>query len=335
MIKIEKNRLKQIIKDIPEEVGLFICYNGTEPVFFKITENLAKFIDYYLIADTEDEDLNQLRKGYDTIEFIPSSDLLTCLLEEKLFFQKNRPVFNRLLKEYEYYSYLSVQWEHVPYLESSNDTLKENIYIGPFRDAFFVQDIIDTFADIYKLPSCEGENYPCEKLEAQLCAGFCMLGEEKDLQTVLVNYIISPNLAVLQDLKQRIQQSEDDLDFNSSDILQTQYKLISNYYRQLLFFFITRHLDYEDEHHGTPFSVKNGLVKSITLKNGYKEEFFKEDLPRTNELLAVNKDELNERWIIFRTLEEKKPDFIKELFHKQFQLTLKEILNNIKTEEEK
>lgn len=336
MVKIKKENLNQIINKVPEGVGLFICYNGDKPLFFKITENLQRFINYYLLDETQDEILLELRESFDSIELIPSKDLFTCLLEEKLFFSKNKPYFNSQIIENKYYSYLSVRWDEVPYLQSSNDTLKDSIYIGPFRDIFFIQDIIDTFANVYKLPSCEGEQYPCEKMQAQICAGFCMLTDDNDLKSILINYLVSPNLAVLKDLRTKAADAEEDLDFITSDLLQTQYKLISNYYRQLFFLYITRHLEFDGEHNGTKLSIKKGMINSIILKDGTKHEFFNKDYPRPNELLAVNKNELDERWIVFRMLEEEKSDYVKDLFHKQFQQILNKILknyNNSKKEE--
>jgi len=146
MDRINKEKLNDVINTIPEGIGLFICYQQGEALFFKITENLRRFIDFYLLADTEDDRLLSLRHRYDWLEFTSSKDLFTCLIEEKFFFKQHQPVFNKRLREWENYAYLSLQWMEVPYIASSGDTLKNQIYIGPFRDSFFIQDVIDTFA---------------------------------------------------------------------------------------------------------------------------------------------------------------------------------------------
>jgi excinuclease UvrABC nuclease subunit len=318
MDRINKEKLNDVINTIPEGIGLFICYQQGEALFFKITENLRRFIDFYLLADTEDDRLLSLRHRYDWLEFTSSKDLFTCLIEEKFFFKQHQPVFNKRLREWENYAYLSLQWMEVPYIASSGDTLKNQIYIGPFRDSFFIQDVIDTFADVYQLPSCADEVFPCEKMNNQQCAGFCMFGDHSDLRTILIHYVMTPNISVLKDLKKKIAQTENELNFNTSEILQAQHKLISSYYRQLLFLYCTRHINETIEMNGMKVNISQGLIKTIENTNGESLAYFREDLPRNNELLAVNKDELDERWIIFRTLEKDKPNYIKELYQNQF-----------------
>ncbi len=328
MDKIQKNKLNEIMNTIPESIGLFICYQQGEALFFKITENLRRFIDFYLLADTEDDRLLALRHRYEWVEFTTSPDLFSCLVEEKLFYRQNHPIFNKSLREWENYSYLSMQWQEVPYLNTSADTLQKHIYIGPFRDPFFIRDVIDTFSDIYQLPACADEIFPCPKMNVQQCAGFCLFDDNSDLRTILINYIMTPNLAVLKDLKKKIAQLENELNFNASETMQTQHKLISSYYRQLLFLYTTRHIEEETEINGIRIKIKNGLIhKIISLDN---EEFTlnKEDLPGENELLAHNKDELDERWIIFRMLEKNKPQYIKELYQHHFHLIANRIITD-------
>jgi excinuclease UvrABC nuclease subunit len=315
MNKIIKKNLRQELAGIPEKLGIFICRNDSQVIFFKITENLKKFIELYLISETEDLNLIELRAETSIIEYTESQDLFFCLIEEKLFLNEYHPEYNNRIKIWKDYPYLSVQWKFSPYLRTSQDTLGNSAYVGPFRTGFFVQDIMDTFADIYKLPVCEDEVFPCDRMNDFRCPGYCVYTEDESLRSILSSFYLFPNLQILNDIRKKIELLEEELNFTQSEMLADQLKIIEAYYRQLLFLYTSRLIDYDLTIENIKISIKNGLISEIKLDKKTLS-FVKEDLPRDNELLAYNKDELDERWIVYRYFENNHANYLKEVFHK-------------------
>lgn len=318
MKRIYLDQIKKDLLQIPAKSGIFICYSTEEIQFFKTTQNLNRFIDLYLVMETENPILLELRENCSFIEYQEIDSLFVCLIEEKLFIKEHQPYFNKLIKEWAEYSYLSFQWEQVPYIKISQDTIDDFIHIGPFRNEFFLQDVIDTFSNVYKLPHCDSEHYPCEKMEKDICAGYCVFDESNALKSILISFIMTPNFHILKDLKQNIEQYEDELNFSQAEELTKQVGIIESYYRQLLFLYCSRRINYEFNFLGYNLTIRSGLIAQIR-KDEVSQTFSKEDLPRDNELLAYNKDELNERWIIYTFIEKSNPEMIKSLYHSTVQ----------------
>lgn len=314
MNRINKNNLKNDLNKIPETQGIFICNSNDAPIFFKITENLRKFVDIYLLMETEEANLLDLRRDTEYVDYTESQDLFFCLLEEKLFFDQHHPEYNNQIKVWKDYSYLSLQWDDVPYIKTSSDTLSSNIYLGPFRNSFFLQDLLDTFSDIYKLPACDDEIFPCDKMNINRCAGYCVFNQDDSLKQILINFYLFPNIQILNDIRKKIEQYEEELNFQQSEIMTEQLKIIESYYRQLLFLYTSRFINYELDLNQLKVKISNGLISEIKLNNRTLT-YNKEDAPRENELLVLNKDELDERWIIYRYFENHYSDYLKKQFH--------------------
>ncbi len=318
MKRIYIEHIKSDLLQIPNKSGIFICYSADTILFFKTTQNLNRFIDIYLVMDTENPVILQLRENCSFVEYQEIDSLFACMIEEKLFIKEHQPYFNQVIKEWSDYSYLSFHWKQAPFIKISHHTIDDYIHIGPFRNEFFIQDVIDTFSNVYKLPHCDSEQYPCEKMEKDICAGYCVFDENTELRSILISLVMTPNYSVLKDLKQNVDSFEDELNFLQAEELSKQVGIIESYYRQLLFLYCSRRIEFELNFSGYTISIHSGLITKIE-KEGSLITFEKEDMPRLNEQLAYNKDELNERWIIYSYLESNHQEMIKSLFHSTVQ----------------
>ncbi len=329
MVKYRIENLKNVLSDIPESLGFFVCLNNDFPVFFKTTENLRKFVSLYLLEETEEISLIDLRNNSNNVQIVPCNDLLEAYIEELLFIDQYNPSFNQSIKPWVDYSYLSLQWKVVPFIKISDNTLDDSAFIGPFRDKFFLHDLIETFNSLYKLPACKDDDFPCDLKDEGHCAGYCIYDNHLDTAEILMNFYLLPNINILKDLKKRIHLLEVDLLFEEAEIMLLKKQFIEKYYRQLLFFYTSRFINKTLKVQDFSVIIENGMIKNIKKKNHLIYTNHVEDFPRDNELLCFNKHETDQRWIVFRTIEKSEPKYLQSLLKENYQDIQARIFNFI------
>ena len=106
----------------------------------------------------------------------------------------------------------------------------------------------------------------------------------------------------------------------------TVIQLVEKYLEYLKFINITKNLDLEFNENGRDFIVKDGRLNGL-VENGKNDEFplITVEL-RDNEILAFNKDQLAERWIVYKYLINKNDKIILDRineFYKKLQLKIR------------
>jgi hypothetical protein len=127
---------------------------------------------------------------------------------------------------------------------------------------------------------------------------------QEELAQDLIRYYLLPeqsDQAILEELKQKLL---GELKFSQADELGNYQRMLQRFYGQITFLAVTKWLNAEFEYQDRLIIIENGLLKSDG-RNKYLTggmEYQK------RELYAVDKAELDERWVIFNQVKKIFPE---------------------------
>ena len=99
------------------------------------------------------------------IAYEEHESLFAALVHQKKLESTSHPEFNSMIKPYEQYVYLGINFDEPAYIKIVEDTQENRFYIGPFKDRFFLFDLLDAM----EIPTTEDGNL--YKLASHLAAG--------------------------------------------------------------------------------------------------------------------------------------------------------------------
>lgn len=302
MKSINSKKIK--IDKLPDRHGILSFFKQKKCLYLTKTSSIKR--KYRILKDKSntEEILSELFNRADTINWQEYNFLFSALVEEKKALYQQKPEYNRLYKDFKDYVYLSFDFSSVPFLKISENTLKNRYYAGPFHNRFFVYDFLFTMSKLFQYPLCEGKDYPCKLYKEKQCKGYCVSDKQQLTQIFKQDYL-TVNAALIKKLTNSYEKYLDELNFKKSELLRKQIKIIKKYYNYIRFFHISKRVNMEFEEDKQFFSLKNGKIKEIKSDSEHYEFPLEEIKYRDNEYLAVNKNQLNEMWIIYNHLSDK------------------------------
>jgi len=324
MIKFKKADINK--QNIPSRTGIFTFSNGKNIIFISKTTNLIKSIEYLFKMAKDDKNVFQLVSQTTEIEYEEHSSLFAALIHQKSLKNQSYPELNLTIKPYEKYTYLGINFEKPPYFKVVEDTQQNRFYIGPFKDRFFLFDLLDDLAELLMFPLCPDEKpYPCKRYKNDKCNGWCIKEKQETYQKVILPLIIpTPNL--LSSRYKEYEQLYNELQFEKAEKLKNKIQQVEKYLNYLKFIVVTKNLNLEFIDEKNTFIIKKGRLSGI-VKKGIKEEFPLVSVNyRENEIMAFDKSQLAERRIVYNYLLKKNDKKILdkiEAVNKKFLLELK------------
>ncbi|MDN5353544.1 MAG: excinuclease subunit [Candidatus Cloacimonadota bacterium] len=315
---MKKQDLLANLESIPATIGIIFFKKDDKLLYLRRSGNIRKSLSNFFNASSEVDVIFQLISQTTTIDWDVGKNALQILATEKEQINKQRPEFNEKLNFWRHYFYFAIDFYKVPYFKAAEDTQKDKFYIGPFRSNFFILDLIASFAELLQAPACEGEDFPCHRLKEDKCLGYCVQELHK-VQDLIRKYYLRPNFSWLQELEQKQEELLAELQFSQAELLKKQIKIIREYYQHLQFLLSIKKISWKGNLAGASYKIENGiLTKAADLE-------FAVVLPeyRENEILAVNKEQLDEMLWCYNFLKRTVP----EKLDKQQQETLDELKN--------
>jgi excinuclease UvrABC nuclease subunit len=324
MIKFNKTEINE--HKIPSGTGIFTLLNANKILYINKTSDLDKSIRQLFKVAKDDKNIFQLVSQTAEIAYEEHISLFAALVHQKKLESSSYSEFNSIIKLYEQYVYLGIDFDEPPFVKVVEDTQEQLFYIGPFKDRFFLFDLLDAMAELFQFPLCPDEKpYPCSRYKNNKCPGWCIKEKSKTYTKAILPYII-PNEDILSSKQKEYNKYFDDLQFEKAEKLKNKIQLVEKYLEYLKFINITKNLDLEFNENGRDFIVKDGRLNGL-VENGKNDEFplITVEL-RDNEILAFNKDQLAERWIVYKYLINKNDKIILDRineFYKKLQLKIR------------
>ncbi|MDP8209978.1 MAG: hypothetical protein RAO94_02610 [Candidatus Stygibacter australis] len=322
MKEILKEHLESGVVQLSDSAGIVAFFGDGKMLMCAMTSDISAYLAVYFGDDIDDKNIGELLEQCDKIGYWETDRIFSALLGYKALEQKYNPPFNRIIRYYDDYQYLGLNFVKIPFIKVESTTINDFFYIGPFRSRYFVHDVIDASAEYFKTPSCPGDSFPCELLEAKKCTGYCIQNQEQ-LAADLTKYFLQPKQENLDILTKEIDTLLDGFLFTKAEAVKHQKKLLSNFYHQVAFLIVTKHLNLKYEYDGKNIEIANGLLKRIDgrILERVNQKY------QLNELFAIDKSELDERWVIYNEVSSKIPEKLLECYETTQQQLSKYLLN--------
>lgn len=296
---------------LPEENGVILVLKGEQPLFTTATVNIRHTVRVLHALKESNAEAEDLFRQAETLEYRSMESGTQALIQHRMLVDKGEPEFNQRIQLWKNYTYLAINPAEFPFVKISEYTDEDWFYIGPFRSRFFLVDLMELLQKLLKIPHCEVKSGPCEKRDEGKCRGWCVLipsetknlkDEKKEqshlqkLDALLKEAYVHADNKLLDLLLQEKDKYENDLEFARADALSDDINLLKRYKEWLVFFYKIKNLNYIN----AKLSVKGGqLVHFKEDGKDYDSPFI--NIPyRPNELLALNKNLLDEARILYR-----------------------------------
>jgi excinuclease UvrABC nuclease subunit len=315
MVKMEQilvqNLDNQQIGKLPENCGVIAFWQGQEILYAIETVNIRFTAAKLLSLKEDDSAVGELFEQAESISIQSTSGGTDAIIRKKLLTEKHKAEHSHNVNLWKDYVYLAINPAEFPFVKISEYTEEDWFYIGPFRSRFFLTDLIELMSRLLKLPHCDVKSGPCDKYNNGRCRGWCVLiksetgkTDEENLEqphlqkldALLKEAYVHADNSLMDMIIREKQKYEAGLEFSKAELLKPEIELLKRYREWLIFLYKIKNLNYVTD----KVSVKNGQL--VMFKADNKEHFNPYiNIPyRANEVLALNKNMLDEARILYQ-----------------------------------
>lgn len=293
------------LQKLPEVRATFYFTDGKGVLFAGLTSNLYARINSMSEKRDQDDKIDELwHKAKDIYYDLRLFDM-DSLVWYKSLLSSFKPYYNDFINIWSNYTYLAIDWDNAPFLSIKENTQTDGLFIGAFRSRFFLSDVLSIFNKYVHLPICPDNFEKCDLIDTEHCLSFCTQGNLAKFKELVHNYYLSSNNDLPDILAAKYNNYHNDLQFIEAEKVKIEATIILKYYKFLNFLNKTKSLTTTLELDGKVYFIEDGLLAEVSGDNSLDfREQNKSVTYRANELLAVNKNQLDERWIVYNFLEE-------------------------------
>lgn len=241
-----ENKLKEIIKALPSNPGIYQYFDSEEKIIYiGKAKNLKKRVASYFNRDNHDSRKTALLvKNIADIKFIIVESELDALLLENTLIKKYQPKYNINLKDDKTYPWICVKNEDFPRVFATRNLIKDGShYFGPYAMPKIMYTVLDLIKDLYPLRTCNytlsRENIEKHKYKVCLeyhignCKGACEGHQSKteyDIGIENIKDILRGNTsAVLRMLKALMQDYAEKFEFEKAQALKLKIEELERF----------------------------------------------------------------------------------------------------------
>ena len=238
--------IKDKIKTIPNNPGIYQYFdkNG-KIIYIGKAKNLKKRVASYFNKNQDSGKTKLLVKQIVDIKYLVVDTEVDALLLENNLIKKYKPKYNILLKDDKTYPWICIKKEAFPRVFSTRRIIKDGSeYFGPYASVKMMRTLLDLIKELYPLRTCnynlsqqtlKNRKYRvCLEYHIGNCKAPCVLNQtEEEYNTYIdeIKSIIKGNIkSVIQNLKLKMRQFADELQFEKAHLLKQKIELLSNFY---------------------------------------------------------------------------------------------------------
>lgn len=244
---MEKTNDQLALKNIPPKPGVYQFWDAKgDLLYIGKAKNLKNRVKSYFNKDNYRVNAKTrvlVGKIYNITFTIVDTEIDAWLLENSLI-KKHQPRYNVLLKDDKTYPWIVIKKEHFPRIFWTRNIIKDgSSYFGPYASVSMMHTILDLIKELYPLRNCSlplnFKNIAANKfrvcLEYQIgnCKGPCQAFQsEEDYNKNIesIKDILNGKIgAVIKKLKQELDQSIVELNFELSYQLNRKYESLEHY----------------------------------------------------------------------------------------------------------
>ncbi len=168
------SELRKKAMALPLSPGVYIMHNKSGKIIYigKAKALKNRVSQYFGSQNNHSEKVRRMVENVDYFEYIICDSEFEALILECSLIKQHSPKYNILLKDDKGYSYIRVspdKWRKITYeLQKTNDGA---LYIGPYKNSFYVKQSVEEANKIFKLPTCN-RKFPEDFKKARPCLNY-------------------------------------------------------------------------------------------------------------------------------------------------------------------
>lgn len=241
--------IKEKINSFPKTPGIYMMKDkGNNIIYVGKSKSLQDRIrSYFVNSNSHSRKVQRMVKGIHDIEIATTDTELDALILECEMIKKLKPMYNKLMKNHENYSYLKIDKSmEFPYTQIVKDIEDDAIYFGPYTTGKRLEELKEIIDEAYEIRKCK-KMTKCFNFDLKKCSGPCRSNISKENYNNSIEKLIS--------------------DFNgeTSYYLEILQEKMNNEIKKLNF-------EKAQEYKNNIEKIKNLLKKVETIDNSTKED---------------------------------------------------------------
>lgn len=238
---------RSVLKNLPQKPGVYQFWSETDQlIYIGKAKNLKHRVSSYFLKDNYRVNaktrvlVSKIRKITFTIV---DTEIDAWLLENSLI-KKHQPKYNVALKDDKTYPWIIIKNEKFPRIFWTRRMIRDgSTYFGPYASVSMMHTILGMIKEIYPLRTCSlplstesiaaGKFRICLEYQIGNCKGPCQAfqSEEDYGQSIeeIKDILNGKTAGVIRRLKQQLDESIADLNFELSHQLKSKYDLLERY----------------------------------------------------------------------------------------------------------
>ena len=237
--------IDHLLKTVPNDPGVYQYYDEEQKLLYVgKAKNLKKRVSSYFNKTHDSGRTNLMVSKIRDIQYIVTETEFEALLLENSLIKNQQPRYNVLLRDDKTYPWICIKNENFPRVFSTRQKIKDgSLYFGPYASGKMMHTLLDLINQIYPLRTCtlsltkehiQNNKYKvCLEYHIGNCLGPCEGKQsESDYDEMIlgIKKIIKGNISgVLSELKSRMKQHSENLEFEKAQVYKLNIDALENY----------------------------------------------------------------------------------------------------------
>ena len=226
------------LTNMPSRPGVYLMRDkGGKVIYVGKAKDLRARVRAYFNSPDGRSQIEFLVRRVDDIETLVTSNDKEALILENNLIKQYKPRYNIRLKDDKSYLSIKVTTQHAwPRILATRKIVKDgNRYFGPFSSAVAARETIDIIEKHFLLRNCTDHNFrnrsrPCLQYQIKRCMAPCVLPIAQEVYREQVRqamlFIDGKQQQLIDELKQRMQEKSDALEFESAARIRDQIQAV-------------------------------------------------------------------------------------------------------------
>lgn len=228
------DRIKEDINLLPNKPGCYQMFDdNNEIIYIGKAKNLKNRVSQYFLRPQSGKTFAMV-SHVDHFEIIITKSEKEAFILEMNLIQKYLPRYNILLKDDKHYPYIAIHKVKDPYISIARNLKdKKCKYYGPFPISTNAYDTVNILNKLFPLRKCNKvPKTPCLYYHLGQCLAPCINKIEQSSYNKIINdietFLKGDNKNVLDELKKKMNQYSENLDFENASEIKKYYDAIKH-----------------------------------------------------------------------------------------------------------